>query len=178
MVWGISIETDFFRTNAIISPRIPVIGQPYEPTAEVKVPFLFDIFDLRKNTAEIFNLHVRAGEFSCFDGIRALSCWWVIAYHVILWQHHFISNPEALLPPHGILAKWWSMPLFNFSGTLCVDTFLFISAFLAAYLLLCKLKKEERPVSQWLPMVSKLEWKCAPFLSKLGCLFYKLFVHC
>ena len=33
------------------------------------------------------------------------------------------------------------MPLFNFSGTLCVDTFLFISAFLATYLLLKKMEK-------------------------------------
>jgi len=33
------------------------------------------------------------------------------------------------------------MPLFNFSGTLCVDTFLFISAFLATFLLLKKMEK-------------------------------------
>jgi peptidoglycan/LPS O-acetylase OafA/YrhL len=66
------------------------------------------------------------------------------------------------------------------SGTLCVDTFLFISAFLATFLLLKKLEKEKRPVSGWLPMyyVNRfaritpaymfalfLNWKVAPLLA-------------
>ena len=43
-------------------------------------------FDLRDNMKEIFHMSTRAGEFSCFDGMRAISCGWVIIYHVILWQ--------------------------------------------------------------------------------------------
>jgi len=34
-------------------------------------------------------------EFSCFDGMRAISCGWVIIYHVLLWQTRFIMNPEV-----------------------------------------------------------------------------------
>lgn len=165
-----------------ISPRLPAVGQPPVGSGgHREVPVFFKAFDIKANASEIFNLQVRAGEFSCFDGMRAISCGWVIIYHVILWQTRFIANPESLLPPTGILAEWWSMPLFNFSGTLCVDTFLFISAFLAAFLLLKKLEREDRPLSKWLPMVYVnrwiritpaymfaffLNWKMAPQLSE------------
>lgn len=165
-----------------ISPRLPAIGAPPAGnTAQREVPVFFKAFDLKANMAEIFNLSVRAGEFSCFDGMRAISCGWVIIYHVILWQTRFIANPEALLPPTGVLSEWWAMPIFNFSGTLCVDTFLFISAFLAAFLLLKKLEKETRPTSKWLPMIYVnrfvritpaymfaffINWKMAPTLSE------------
>lgn len=61
-----------------------------------------------------------------------------------------LPSPQALLPPAGILSRWWAMPLFNFPGTLCVDTFLFISAFLATFLLLKKLEKGKN----WVPFFS------------------------
>lgn len=43
-------------------------------------------FDLRDNMAEIFSLRHRPGDFSCLDGMRAISCGWVVLYHVLLWQ--------------------------------------------------------------------------------------------
>lgn len=39
------------------------------------------------------------------------------------------------------MSKWWATPFFNYSGTLSVDTFFFISGFLAAYMLMIKLDK-------------------------------------
>jgi peptidoglycan/LPS O-acetylase OafA/YrhL len=121
------------------------------------LPVYLSAFDVITNTKEIFSIHVRPGEFSCFDGMRGLSCFWVIIYHVILWQHTFYANPDALLPNEdqekaGFLGKWWSMPFFSFSGTLCVDTFFFISAFLATFLLIKKLDKEQRPAYKWIPL--------------------------
>jgi len=139
--------------STTISPRLPTMGQPgAQVAAQRPIPVWFKAFDLRDNMNEIFNLQVRAGEFSCFDGLRAISCGWVIIYHVILWQTRWIANPESLLPPTGILARWWAMPIFNFSGTLCVDTFLFISGFLATFLLLKKLEREDRPTHKWMGM--------------------------
>jgi peptidoglycan/LPS O-acetylase OafA/YrhL len=121
------------------------------------LPVYLSSFDVVTNMKEIFSIHVRPGEFSCFDGMRGLSCFWVIIYHVILWQHTFYANPDVLLPNEdpekaGFLGKWWSMPFFSFSGTLCVDTFFFISAFLATYLLIKKLDKEDRPAYKWIPL--------------------------
>jgi peptidoglycan/LPS O-acetylase OafA/YrhL len=100
-------------------------------------------FDLSANWNEIFDLHTRPGEFACFDALRVLSATWVIFYHVLLWQLWNVQNMAILFPPDGILAQWWTAPFFNFSGTLSVDTFFFVSAFLATYLLLKKLDKEE-----------------------------------
>ena len=156
--WGWLRDSANARVAAVpntISPRLPTMGQPGATTniQQAPIPVWFKAFDLRDNLNEIFNLQVRQGEFSCFDGLRAISCGWVVIYHVILWQTRWIANPEALLPPTGILAEWWAMPIFNFSGTLCVDTFLFISAFLATFLLLKKLDRETRHVWNWMPMV-------------------------
>ncbi len=92
---------------------------------------------------------------------------------------------QVLVPPKGLLGQWWAAPFFNYSGTLSVDTFFFISAFLAAYLLLQKLDKEElkgteKPIQKWLPMFYLhrylrvtpayafaffLHWKVAPLLA-------------
>ncbi|GAB5037765.1 nose resistant to fluoxetine protein 6-like [Nannochloropsis oceanica] len=145
-------EEEEHKTLPDGSPRLPQVGVPPRERAVARpVPAFFKAFDLRDNLKEIFALNARPGEFSCFDGMRAISCGWVVIYHVILWQTRFIMNPEALLPPTGILAHWWAMPLFNFSGTLCVDTFLFMSAFLATFLLLKKMEKETRPLKRWLP---------------------------
>jgi len=41
----------------------------------------------------------------------------------------------------GLMGQWWTTPFFNYSGTLSVDTFFFISGFLASYLMLTKLDK-------------------------------------
>lgn len=43
-------------------------------------------FDLHANMKEIWSLNPRPGPFSCFDGMRAISCGWVVIYHVLLWQ--------------------------------------------------------------------------------------------
>jgi peptidoglycan/LPS O-acetylase OafA/YrhL len=48
---------------------------------------------------------------------------------------------QYLVPPKGLMSKWWATPFFNYSGTLSVDTFFFISGFLAAYMLMIKLDK-------------------------------------
>lgn len=104
--------------QGVASPRLPQIGVPTSMNRCVSAPFtvpaFLKAFDLRDNAAEVFSLSTRPGEFSCFDGMRALSCGWVIIYHVILWQSRFINNPAALVPPDGVLGQWWAMPLFNF----------------------------------------------------------------
>jgi hypothetical protein len=38
-----------------------------------------------------------------------------------------ISEWQYLMPPKGLLSMWWAAPFFNYSGTLSVDTFFFIS---------------------------------------------------
>jgi len=151
-----------------------------------EVPTFLDCFNLSKNWNEVLTLDGRGGEFSAFDGMRALSCWWVIVCHVILWQVGYMDNPMTLLPPNGILGQWWSAPFFNFTGTYCVETFFFISSFLATYLLLFKLDKESKKnvesksLMSWMPSMFIhrvlrvlpsyaftlfVHWKVAPFLA-------------
>lgn len=52
-------------------------------------------WDLHKNWHEVFTLKTRAGEFACFDSLKAISAAWVVFCHVILWQIWFINNPEV-----------------------------------------------------------------------------------
>lgn len=111
--------------QSIISPRLPEIGVP-PSSRQVAIPrdppALFKAFDLHDNLHEIFSLNVRPGEFSCFDGLRAISCGWVVLYHVILWQTRWINNPDALLPPNGLLGQWWAQPMFNFRSVFAPHT--------------------------------------------------------
>lgn len=58
-------------------------------------------WDLHKNWHEVFTLKTRAGEFACFDSLKAISAAWVVFYHVILWQIWFINNPEVRHTGHG-----------------------------------------------------------------------------
>eukprot|EP00952_Eustigmatos_sp_NYUAD-ZCMA_P008384 34931-Eustigmatos_ZCMA.PRE.1 len=67
--------------------RGPVGGRP--------VPAVFKAFDVSDNLREIFNVRVRPGEFSCFDGLRAITAGWVIIFHTTLWQLKLISNRDA-----------------------------------------------------------------------------------
>lgn len=63
-------------------------------------PGLLAAWDLHKNWHEVFTLKTRAGEFACFDSLKAISAAWVVFYHVILWQIWFINNPEVR--PHTL----------------------------------------------------------------------------
>lgn len=142
-------------------------------------------FSLVDNLNEIFTLKARGGEFAIFDGMKAISAAWVVFYHVLLWQIYLVQNPEYLVPPKGLLSKLWAAPFFNYSGTLSVDTFFFISGFLASYMLLVKLDKEHakglsKPAYKWIPSLYLhrwlritpaymfaffLHWKIAPLLA-------------
>ncbi len=173
------------------STRAPVRepGDMVEMLAEViKVPPCpksIAAFSLVDNWNEVFTLKSRGGEFAVFDGMKAISACWVVFYHVLLWQIYFVQNPEYLIPPQGLLSKTWATPFFNYSGTLSVDTFFFISGFLASYMLLLKLDKEQakgttKPAYKWIPSLYFhrwmritpaylyaffIHWKIAPLLS-------------
>jgi len=135
-------------------------------------------FSFVDNWNEVFTLKARGGEFAVFDGMKAISACWVVFYHVLLWQIYFVQNPEYLIPPKGLLSKTWATPFFNYSGTLSVDTFFFISGFLASYFLLLKLDKEaarggaKQSAWKWVPTLYFHRW-----LRITPAYLYAFFIH-
>lgn len=73
-----------FEFGSDPSACLPSPSNPTNPPKKINNPK--QAFDMRDNIAEIFALNKRPGEFACFDGLRAISCGWVVIYHVLLWQ--------------------------------------------------------------------------------------------
>ena len=73
---------------------------------------------------------------------------YILDWACILPQHQSIQNPTNPQPHPARKTKrtnvMYTLFFLKYSGTLCVDTFLFISGFLAMLLLLQKLDTEPR----------------------------------
>jgi hypothetical protein len=77
------------------------------------------------------------GDFNVLNGIRTISMFWVIIGHTVLWYAENIINPTAQAAATQSL--WFTLIR---GGEYAVDTFFFLSAFLAAWGVLGQLKKK------------------------------------
>jgi peptidoglycan/LPS O-acetylase OafA/YrhL len=109
---------------------------------EFKPPAYVSSFDFYTNLCSIFSFKRRAGPFACLDCFRALSAFWVLTGHSWLWELQYSSNAYRISPsPDSIATQFLTSPIFSFTFSLSVDTFFFLSAFLATYFLLNELQK-------------------------------------
>jgi peptidoglycan/LPS O-acetylase OafA/YrhL len=101
-----------------------------------------DSFSLRKNTQSLL-AKPRGNVLDCLDGIRTLSIFWVVFGHTFIFETEDLafSNYTDLL---GINHQGWlaSLPAQSLTGGyFAVDTFFFLSGFLACYIMLKKFYK-------------------------------------
>lgn len=93
------------------------------------------------------------GDFQCLSGIRVFSMAWVIMGHILIFQLMALgyTNVTELVAPTGLLGTIFGQV---FYGYFAVDTFFFLGAFLATYMLITHFtKKNCNKVScgMWIP---------------------------
>ena len=108
-----------------------------EPRKSLKEKILFS-FDLGRNLHELTNQDDRADQdrnLQIWNGIKAFSISYVAFGHVFL-----LGSTDKNVPAAIVFAQesWWFLIVFG--ATYAVDMFFFISGFLAAYVLVEKLK--------------------------------------
>ena len=115
------------------------------PTALVRSFIL--CFSPQRNIKALLEPHPTTGTaapFACFNAIRFFAMWGVIMGHTFLWQVislPFGGGPSSLysvLPPGGLLSSFSTL---LFGLEMGVDSFFFISGFLAMFIVLRKLDK-------------------------------------
>jgi len=174
---SVSLENNA-TTTPVPGAQPEVVGMVARVMSVSPCPKAVAAFSFADNWNEVFTLKTRGGEFAVFDGMKAISACWVVFYHALLWQIYFVQNPEYIIPPKGLLSKWWAAPFFNYSGTLSVDTFFFISGFLASYCMLVKLDKEsargeaKKSAWKWVPSMYFHRW-----LRITPAYFFAFFLH-
>ncbi|GMH90313.1 hypothetical protein TrST_g1357 [Triparma strigata] len=119
-----------------------------------KPPKFIQFFDAYANTASLFSFARRPGPFACFDCLRAISALWVVLGHTLFWQSFYGLQPYRIQTgPDSMDSTFLGQVLFTQSFTMAVDTFFFLSAFLAAYFLLKECAK--KPFSFFKTWISK-----------------------
>lgn len=80
-------------------------------------------------------------KYKSLDGIRAISLMWIILGHTLnFWLFVGIQNGAEFFPPQGFTASV-SFSIFIFGAGNAVDTFFFLSAFLATLVMIRRLEK-------------------------------------
>lgn len=121
---------------------------------------VLDCFSVQDNLFELFSPG-RKMEFPCLDGLRTFSYMWVILGHVgIFFQPLFSNNADAWFP-HGMLSSFTGQVFAQ--GFLSVDSFFFISGFLATHICLKKLEPKRgetlfESIYQKLPWIYLMRW--------------------
>ena len=102
-----------------------------------KPPAFVQAFDCYTNIKSIFSFKRRKGPFAAFDCLRACSAMWVILGHTLFWASFYPIQAYLITPgPGSFDSTFLGQVLFTQSFTMAVDTFFFLSAFLATYFIL------------------------------------------
>eukprot|EP00904_Undaria_pinnatifida_P008086 jgi/Undpi1/4407/HiC_scaffold_17.g07762.m1 len=97
-------------------------------------------FSVPRNLNWIFSVG-EASDLRVFDGLRVLSMLWVVLGHTLAVQSSIgYINPEAVVPPGGLLSS--AAGQLFFSARFSVDTFFFVSGFLVVYAMLRRFKHD------------------------------------
>ena len=135
-------------------------------------------FSLSKNARSLL-AKPRGNVLDCLDGIRTLSILWVVFGHTFIFETQDLafSNYIDLI---GINHKGWlaSLPAQTLTGAyFAVDTFFFLSGFLAAYILLEKFYKllEQKKYSTYVKTIPFIYLN--RFLRLTPTYFFVLFIY-
>ncbi|GMH55046.1 hypothetical protein TL16_g01805 [Triparma laevis f. inornata] len=108
-----------------------------------KPPAIIEFFDAYSNMGSLFSFSRRPGPFACLDCLRAISALWIILGHTLFWSSFYSLQPYKIQPgPDSMDSTFLGQVLFTQSFSMAVDTFFFLSAFLAAYFLLKECAKK------------------------------------
>jgi len=101
---------------------------------------ILDAFAVQKNFQDVFYGPEKPVKFQSLDGIRAFSMLWVMFGHSIVWVGFYFgfSNYDLIYNPSGLFSQFGGQ-VFT-TATLSVDSFFFLSGFLAMYICIKKLK--------------------------------------
>jgi len=108
------------------------------------------------NIRSVFSFERRKGPFAAFDCLRACSAMWVILGHTLFWASFYPMQPFLITPsPDSFVSTFAGQVLFTQSFTMAVDTFFFLSAFLATYFTMkeCAKKPHYSFVKVWISKV-------------------------
>lgn len=97
-------------------------------------------FSFTENLNKLFTIKDDGSAFQIFNGVRALSIFWVIFGHTLLTRYKLASN-LADLATAASTAGWVTL---GPSAYFAVDVFFFIGGFLAAVIVLEKIMKLKR----------------------------------
>jgi len=123
-------------------------------------------FSLIHNLPRLLNTNTK-GQITCLNGVRVLSICWVMIGHTYDWSLPLIKNPATQLA----LAKKMSFQ-FVTNAWFSVDSFLFLSGFLLAYLTIRELNRKGR--MPWLLFYFHRFWRLTPVYLFVILLFWKL----
>ncbi|XP_071855818.1 nose resistant to fluoxetine protein 6-like [Bombus fervidus] len=111
---------------------------PSETREQNRVNQYLLCFSLLRHVQRIFKVQEGAETLRIFHGIRMLGTLWIILVHVILFRLHVTANKSHLYMMVGEV----SLQLVN-NATFAVDTFFFMSGYLASYAFLKEKQKME-----------------------------------
>ena len=84
-------------------------------------------YSVRSSLKRIFSLNHRHSTYSCLNGIRALSLFWIIFGHMYIFQLILTDNPVRVFD--NLRNSWINQLIIG--AVYGVDTFFFISGFLS-----------------------------------------------
>ncbi len=136
-----SYTLPFFLVLGVVALFILVniaayVFRPASPTEGGLLAF----FDPAKNFPQLFGSgpEARNPDLQIFSGIRFFCMAWVIVGHTYYYVRYYpVTNPNDIL---GFMKKFWNSYLTN--ATYSVDTFFFMSAFVAFYLVMHEVQKQ------------------------------------
>ena len=101
-------------------------------------------FSLFKNIRAITTTKQPRSAIESLNGIRVISMFWIILFHIHVWSTYYkpLSNNAVLT--RDILSRFWYQIILN--GNFAVDTFIVLSATVAAY---NSLRSMEKKQSNW-----------------------------
>ena len=120
----------------------PTAGSSKKP--KHKMHPLLGCFDLFENIPEMFRSPAVNDGFKSLEGLRVLSICWIITGHTFLHMESISSNVFFMSRD----AAGWLLIQFLSAATFAVDTFFFLSGFLAAHLFLESFSKAKKKAQE------------------------------
>ncbi|XP_077984529.1 nose resistant to fluoxetine protein 6-like [Glandiceps talaboti] len=131
-------------------------------------------FSVLGSADTILNTDQRGGSISCLNGIRVLSMFWIILFHLWVFVPASVGNPRYI---SEVVSKRWATEVL-IHGDLGVEAFLVLSGLLVTYLTLRQLKRCGGPRHyNWGLFYFHRYWRLTPVYAFTLMMYTTLTIH-